>query len=732
MSIDHLRVYELAKELKKTSQQIIDLLKENNIPVKGYLTDLDKEACNIVRKAVLGEIPEEIEEQKIVETKPVEPIIVEQKKQTKEIKKEDHDLANTYNKASGQHDLPDTGSKGANQPIKHVEAISEKKPIPATIEKPKAIEQEKPKKKEEIIDSAKTSKASKPVIPQEPKKQIPVAPAPVTVLRLSKHLGISIREIEIKLLKMGILASSPKDLVPLFAIKSLSELYGIHIDIPEQKEVDLKYFIPRAPVITIMGHVDHGKTTLLDTMRKAHVAEKELGGITQAIGAYSINYKGKQIIFIDTPGHEAFTAMRAKGSEITDIVVLVVAADDGVKEQTIEAINHAKAAKVPIIVAMNKIDRPGANLDLVKSQLSERGLAPEEWGGDTIFVPISAKNNVGIDDLLEMILLKAEMMELKTNAKAGFAATVIESNITKTFGAQATIIIQTGTLKVGDVITNGKEEFKVRVLYDDRFKPIKSQIALAPVNIQGIPVILKPGSILKAAGLHEKMETEVETGNKKTEELDWESQFLAEKVITETVTLIVKADGEGTLDAVSVALNKLEVPGVTLKIVHSGVGMITDNDILLATVSNAKIVGFNVTVAPSARKEALIRGVSVNSYRIIFELIDDVTALMKGILEPEKVEQVIGTVEVKAIFKTPRAGTIAGCIVRSGIVVRNAKVRIIRNRSILLETQIESLRRFKDDVKEVREGFECGIGLENFNDIKVGDTLEVFKIVDAK
>ena len=699
MSIDHLRVYELAKELKKTSQQIIDLLKENNIPVKGYLTDLDKEACDLIRIAILGSLP--IEEKEIEQKETVIPEKVQPKEKP---------IKNV-------------------EPIKQPEQIKEEKP--AKIEKKKeSVLPEKAKKPAESVDTTKNLKHEKPA-PVEAKKQAPATPSPVTVLRLSKHLGITIREIEIKLLKMGIVANSPKDLVPLFAIKSLCDLYGLHIDIPEQPEVDLKSFIPRAPVVTVMGHVDHGKTTLLDSMRKARVAEKELGGITQAIGAYSIHFKDKQVVFIDTPGHEAFTAMRAKGSEITDIVVLVVASDEGVKEQTIEAINHAKAAKVPIIVAMNKIDRPGSNLDLVKSQLSEKGLTPEEWGGDTIFVPISAKNNIGIDDLIEMILLKAEMMELKTNAKAGFAATVIESNITKTFGAQATIVIQTGTLKIGDMITNGKDEFKVRVLFDDMFKPIKSQIALAPVNIQGIPVILKPGSILKATGSSEKMDSEDHLQVKK-EELDWEQQFLAEKDLTESVNLIIKADGEGTLDAVSVALSKLEVPGVALKIVHQGVGMITDNDILLGTVSNARVVGFNVTVAPSARKESVVRNVSVSTYRIIFDLIDDVKAYMKGILEPEKVEQVMGTAEVKAIFKTPKAGTIAGCIVRSGLVARNAKARIIRNRSILLETGIESLRRFKDDVKEVREGFECGIGLENFNDIKVGDTIEVFKIVDAK
>lgn len=712
MSKDHLRVYEIAKELKKTSQQIIDFLKDKNVPVKGYLTDLDKETCDMVRIEFLGHVPPTEQNEPIIEQPIVEPIVEpmrEVKETIKQVPKED---------------VPSQKEKLPPKKVEKQKEIHHQEKI-VTEEKPKKVEvSQEPHK----VQSKPTNKSA---LPQEHKKQPPIAPAPITVMRLSKHLGVTQRELEIKLIKMGIVVKNSKELVPLFAIKSLSELFGIHIDIPSQEEVELTAYVPRAPVITVMGHVDHGKTTLLDTMRKSRVAEKELGGITQAIGAYSIPYNGKQIVFIDTPGHEAFTAMRAKGSEITDIVVLVVAADEGVKEQTIEAINHAKAAKVPIIVAINKIDRPGANMDLVKSQLSERGLAPEEWGGDTIYVPISAKNNQGIDDLIEMILLKAEMMELKTNAKAGFAATVIESNITKTFGAQATIIIQCGTLKVGDVITNGKDDFKVKVLYDDLFKPIKSQMALAPVNIQGIPIILKPGSILKAVGKSERSEMEADL-DKKTEEIDWEAEFLAEKDLTESVTLIVKADGEGTLDAVSVALNKIEIPGVTLKMVHLGVGMVTDNDILLASVSHARIVGFNVTVAPSARKEAIAQNVSVNTYRIIFDLIDDVKAAMKGILEPEKVEQIIGTVEVKAIFKTPKAGTIAGSIVRSGIVVRNAKVRIIRNRSILLETNIESLRRFKDDVKEVREGFECGIGLENFNDIKVGDTLEIYKIVDAK
>jgi len=719
---EQLRVYELAKELKKTSQDLIDLLAELGTPVKGYLSSLDSETCITLRSLILGD----------KKPKPAKAIPVSQKSETAVSEKAEIPKSDTPSQVS--HKTKTEESLPINKLIEKKSDKHHLEPKIDVIQKPKqdiAVQKKvEPKKQEPLVsDMHKKEQVKKETV----KLEVPVPKnTPITLLRLSKQLGISMRETEIKLIKLGIVPFSPKHVIPNFAVKSLTELFGIKVELPEEEHHDLKSYIPRAPVITIMGHVDHGKTTLLDTMRKTRLAEKELGGITQAIGAYSVEYKGKKIVFIDTPGHEAFTAMRAKGSEVTDIVVLVVASDEGVKEQTIEAINHAKAAKVPIIVALNKIDKPGTNIDLIKSLLSERGLAPEEWGGDTIYVPISAKNNIGIDDLLEMILLKADMMELKTNAKAGFAGTVIESNITKTFGAQATVVVQTGTLKIGDLITDGTDEFKIRVLYDDHFKPIKSQIALAPVNIQGLPVILKPGSILKSTTGYIKSDAELIDVVKKADEMDWGTQFLGEIDQNESFSLIVKADGEGTLDAVTVALSKITIPGVVLKIVHMGVGIITENDILLASVSHARIVGFNVTQNPGSRKESQARAVLVKSYRIIFELIDDITAAMKGILEPEQVEQVIGTVEVKAIFKIPKVGTIAGCIVRSGLVNRNSRVRIIRNRSILLETTIDSLKRFKDDVKEVREGFECGIGLENFNDIKVGDTLEVYKLVDTK
>ncbi len=553
--------------------------------------------------------------------------------------------------------------------------------------------------------------------------------------QLCRLLHVDYPELQTRLLKYGIVSYSPSDPIPGFAVKSLCEIYDVLLEYYVDESIDDRFFKTRAPVITIMGHVDHGKTTLLDYIRKTRVADKELGGITQAIGAYSVSVHDKQIVFIDTPGHEAFTAMRAKGSEITDIVVLIIAAEDGVKETTLEAIDHAKAAKVPIIVAINKIDLENANIEHVKTQLAERGLNPEEWGGDTIVVPISAKKGLGVDDLLEMILLKAEMIELHTSTLADFAGTVIESNITKTFGSQATIIVQTGTLRRGDVITiDGKTEYKIRVLNDDLGKTIKKAAALTPVNIKGLPEILKPGSITRsaknfvpyeAASFNEKQEE-----FNSSEEVDWAEDFLSEKETVEKFNIIIKADGEGTLDALQVALDKINVEGVELNVVRQGVGIITEDDILLASVSKANIYGFNSTASPGARTEAKNKSIRLKTYRIIFELLDDIKAGMKGVLAPEETEEVLGTAEVKQVFKVPRAGTIAGCIVRSGVIRRNAQARIIRDRSIIFESKVSSLKRFKEDAREVREGFECGIGVENFNDVKVGDTIEVFQMVE--
>ncbi|MCK5848862.1 MAG: translation initiation factor IF-2 [Caldisericia bacterium] len=556
--------------------------------------------------------------------------------------------------------------------------------------------------------------------------------------QLTRLLHIEFPELQTRLLKYGIVSYQPKDIVPGFAVKALCDMYEVPLKFKVDEKIDERFFKSRAPVVTIMGHVDHGKTTLLDHIRKTRVADKEAGGITQAIGAYTVECNNKEIIFIDTPGHEAFTAMRAKGSEITDIVVLIIAAQDGIMETTLEAIDHARAAHVPIIVAINKIDLDTANVELVKTQLSEHGLTPEEWGGDTIVVPISAKKGIGVEDLLEMILLKAEMIELVTSSMADFAGTVIESNITKTFGSQATVIVQAGTLRRGDVVTtDGEKDLKVRVLYDDLGETIKKATSLTTVNIKGLPEIIKPGSIVHSSKnyipyVKEVVETiNQETGEETEEEFDWAADFLSIKEEKEVFNVILKSDGEGTLDALQVALKRAQVDGVELKVIRQAIGIITEDDILLASVSNARIYGFNITASIGARKEAKNQSIHLKTYRIIFELIDDIIAGMKGKLAPEESEKILGSAEVKQIFKVPRAGVIAGCIVRSGIIRRNAKARVIRNRGIVFESKVSSLRRFKEDAKEVREGYECGIGIEKFNDVKVGDTIEVFQMVEV-
>ncbi len=686
MAEQKVRVYELAKKVNKTSQELVDILNDLGVEVKSYLSTIDHETANLVMD--ICKAP------------------TEKKKTQKEPPKATTKQATTTKKPGSskpsKEPSPPPSPKTADK--------SQAKPTPGST--PKAS----PSKKEEKKES-----------PKEEDFNV------YHLIKLARKCQAPPSEIEIKLLKYGLVVTSVNMPIPHFIVKSIMELYGIEPDKELENDLDEKLYIPRPPVITIMGHVDHGKTTLLDTIRSTRVAEKELGGITQAIGAYSIKVQDQKIVFIDTPGHEAFTSMRVSGSEVTDIVILVVAADDGVKEQTIEAIHHAKAARVPIIVAINKMDREGANPDVVKSRLSEFDLNPEEWGGDTIMVPISAKQNTGIDELLDLILLKAEMMDLRTNAKASFAGTVIESNITKAFGAEATVIIQTGTLSLGDKISDGQQEYKIRAMLDDHYKKIKAQKALASVRLQGLSEILHPGTILKKADKDIFSASQLVSAPPSAEPAESLSldDLFENKEDVKVVSVIIKSDGEGTLSATEVALSKIDVPGVELKIVHKGVGIVTENDILLATVSQARVGGFNVTATPAARKEAVVRDVEIRHYRIIFDMVDDIQKAMEGTLEPEKVEQVLATVEVKATFKTPK-GVIAGCAVRSGTVIRNSKVRIIRNRKILLETNIASLRRFKDDVKEVREGFECGIGLENFNDIKVGDTLEVYQIVDKK
>ena len=491
--------------------------------------------------------------------------------------------------------------------------------------------------------------------------------------------------------------------------------------------------VSRPPVICVMGHVDHGKTSLLDAIRKTNVTDKEAGGITQHIGAYKVNYQGKQIVFLDTPGHEAFTAMRARGAQVTDVAILVVAADDGVMPQTIEAINHAKAAKVPIIVAINKIDRPGANPDHVKQQLAEHELIPEDWGGDTIMVPVSAHQKTGISDLLEMILLVAEMQELKANPNLPAHGTIIEAQLDKGRGPVATVLVQRGTLHIGDTIIAGTSYGKVRAMINDRGEKVKKALPSTPVEVLGLNDVPAAGDILDstdektARGVAEKRiakkkEEEIKLNSKVS--LDDLFQRIKEGEIKE-LNIVVKADVQGTIEALKASLEKIKNDEVKVAVVHAGVGAITESDVMLASAANALIIGFNVRPDANARKAAETEKVDVRTYRVIYDAINDVEAAIKGMLAPKFKEVIQGRVEIRQMITISKL-KIAGCYVVEGKVTNSSKVRVVRDGIVVHEGVIESLRRFKDDVKEVAQGFECGITLEKFSDLKEGDIFEVY------
>ena len=512
----------------------------------------------------------------------------------------------------------------------------------------------------------------------------------------------------------------------------------ILFDESEDKEEEL---VTRPPVIVVMGHVDHGKTSLLDTIRKTNVIEGEAGGITQAIGAYKVKVNGREITFLDTPGHEAFTAMRARGAQITDIAILVVAANDGVMPQTIEAINHAKSAGIPIIVAINKIDLPDANPDKVKQELMAYDLVPEEWGGDTIFVPISAKNGTNIDQLLEMVLLEADVLELKANPHKQAKGAVIEAKLDKSRGAIATVLVQRGTLDVGDTIVVGSSIGRIRAMKDDKGKSVKSAGPSTPVEIMGLTEVPEAGDtfyevknekVAKHLIERRKRQEREKTINQATK-VTLDNLFSQmEEGKLKVLNLIVKADVQGSVEAVKQALEKLENEEVKVKVVHAAAGAVNQSDVTLAKVSNAIIIAFNVRPDNVAKEEAKKDEVEIKQYSIIYQAIEDVENAMKGMLEPKYEEKVIGNAEVRQTFRISNVGTIAGAYVLSGKVERNAGVRIIRDNVVIHEGHLATLKRFKDDVKEVGKGFECGIQIENYNDIKEGDIIEVYIMEEIK
>ncbi|WP_425428302.1 translation initiation factor IF-2 [Thermovenabulum gondwanense] len=590
-----------------------------------------------------------------------------------------------------------------------------------------------PKKEVEKKEEQAKSKTQKVVLPEK-----------ITIKELGQKTNIEPVKLIKKLIDFGLMLNINAD-INFESAKRLLKEFGFEAEKEEEeskeklvkkiKEESAGNLKPRPPVVTVMGHVDHGKTTLLDAIRETRVAAQEAGGITQHIGASQIEKDGKIIIFLDTPGHEAFTALRARGASVTDIVVLVVAADDGVMPQTIEAINHAKAAGVPIIVAVNKIDKPDANPEKVKQQLTEYGLIPEEWGGDTIFVNVSARNRIGIDQLLEMILLVADMQELKADYDSPAVGVIIEAKLDKGRGPVASVIVQKGTLKVGDIIVAGGTWGKVRAMFDSRGKIVKEATPSIPVEVIGFEEVPVAGDILKVV-VDEK--TAREMAEKEKELLKEKEDITSPKVSLEKLfdkikkgevkelNIIIKADVHGSLEALKQAIEKCSNDQVVIRIIHGGVGAINESDILLASASNAVVIGFNVRPDSNARKLAEKENIDIRTYRIIYELIEDLQSAMKGLLEPEYKEVVIGHAQVRALFKVPNVGIVAGCYVVDGKITRNANIRVIRNGVVIYEGKISSLKRFKDDVREVASGYECGIAIDKFNDIKEDDVLEAF------
>jgi translation initiation factor IF-2 len=587
-------------------------------------------------------------------------------------------------------------------------------------------------------------------------KQAPVLPkeitvsGPLTVGEFAKLLRREASAVIKKLISLGVMVTINQE-IDVETMSILAEEFNVTLNykeevdesnFEEQEEIDApEDLVERPPVVTIMGHVDHGKTTLLDKIRHSNVTAEEAGGITQHIGAYQVEVNGKKITFLDTPGHEAFTTMRARGAQVTDITVLVVAADDGVMPQTVEAINHAKAANVPIIVAVNKMDKPEANPDRVKQQLTEHGLVPEEWGGDTIFVPVSAMRGDGIDELLEMILLQAEILELKANPNKRARGVVIEAELDKGRGAVATVLVQNGTLKVGDGIVAGNYFGKIRAMVNDRGRRVKTASPSTPVEILGLPDVPNPGDQFmvfedekKGRAIAEKRlarAREEERGASTRVNLDDLFKKIQQGEVKE-LNIIIKADVQGSAEALRMALEKIDVEGVRVKIIHSGVGAINESDVTLASASNAIIIGFNVRPDAHARMTAEQEKVEIRLHRVIYDVTREIESAMKGMLDPEFEEKVVGTAEVRQIFKVSKVGTIAGCYVTEGKVVRDGQVRLVRDGVVIHEGKLDTLKRFKDDVREVAQGYECGLTIQNFNDIKEGDVIEVFVIQEVE
>ncbi|ACD52052.1 translation initiation factor IF-2 [Clostridium botulinum] len=680
-----IRVYELAKELNVSSKDLITLLMDEfGVEVKNHMSAIEDEEAQLIKE--------------LLATKPeyVEGSLEDSKSLVDEY---EEILQNELNKA-----------KKKRKKNKREDKDDENEELET-----------------EVIEIGET----------------------ITVKELAEKLNKPSNDVIRTLIFSGVMAAINQE-IDFATAEKVCESYGVileklevieELEAVEVEEDDEENLEKRPPIVTVMGHVDHGKTSLLDAIRKAKVTDTEAGGITQHIGAYTININGEEITFLDTPGHEAFTAMRARGAQVTDVVILVVAADDGIMPQTKEAINHCKAAGVPMVVAINKIDKPGANPDRVKQELTEHGLVVEEWGGDTICEEVSAKSNLNIEKLLEMVLLTAEMLELKANKERKAKGTVIEAKLDKGRGPVATLLVQNGTLHVGDAIIVGSTYGRIRAMFDDTGKKIKSAGPSIPVEVLGLSEVPEAGDrfnqvkdektarIMADKRKDKEKSDSLMSGNRVSLE-DLYSQIKEGKV--KELGIIVKADVQGSVQAINQSLEKLSTDDVKVRVIHGGVGAITETDITLATASNAIVIGFNVRPDNNAVAQADKENVEIKTYRIIYDAIEDVKSAMIGMLEPEYKEVILGSAEVRETYKISNVGTIAGCYVLNGKLQRNAETRVIRDGIVIFESSLSSLKRFKDDVKEVNTGYECGLTVEKFNDVKEGDILECFMMEAIK
>ena len=773
-----MRIYELAKQIEKDNAEIVALLKEKGIDVKNHMSSIDDEAINIVKVAFGGNEEVKKEEPKKEEAKP--------KKEHKEAspknenkpehkandKKPEHkgnDKKPNDNKANDNRNNKPNNNKNNNNKNNNKNDSNknqgDKKHITQVFNPQNSAQNDRNKNNKNNKNNNFNNNGNKngkggqnkpqPQPKPEPKEEeikVITIPDYLTIKELADKMKMQASAIIKKLFMQGKMFSINQE-IDYETAEEIALEYDIIVE-PEEKvdvieellreeEDDEATLVTRPPVICVMGHVDHGKTSLLDAIRKTNVTTGEAGGITQHIGAYMVTCKGEKITFLDTPGHEAFTAMRMRGAQSTDIAVLVVAADDGVMPQTVEAINHARAAGISIIVAVNKIDKPSANIDRVKQELAEHELVAEDWGGDTVFVPVSAHTGEGIDQLLEMILLTAEMLELKANPDRKARGLVLEAKIDKGRGPVATVLVQKGTLKVGDAAAVGSSFGRIRAMISDTGERVQVATPSTPVEILGLNSVPNAGEIFVSTKNEKEArnfaETFIADGKEKLiENAKAKNRMSLDDLFTQMQTgdvkelnIIVKADVQGSVEAVKQSLIKLSNEEVVVKIIHGGVGAINESDVILASASNAIIIGFNVRIDNMAKDTADREGVDVRLYRVIYQAIEDVQAAMKGMLDPIFEEKVIGHAEIRQIFKASGIGNIAGSFVLDGSFQRGCKVRVMRAGDVIFEGPLASLKRFKDDVKEVRAGYECGFVFEGFNDFAELDTVEAYIMVEV-